>query len=247
MDKKQNKKQNKQLSSQSLFHFAKKIEYIINILENGFKPRYCKEYGWGTNYIDFAVPMVCFCDIPLTQIKEHTKFYGEFGIGVSPSWIRDHKTITPVHYIAQQSCEGDNIRKIITRLKNEKANESDYQRLVLAKKVSGHAIDANGESQDKKFYDEREWRYIPNGLSYKKLAIPIRDNSSFLHELYEENIKEYILKLTITDIRYIIIPREYYRIRIIDEITRIYEKEDATKRLSLISKIITLKQIEDDF
>jgi hypothetical protein len=241
------KRQDKQLSSRSLFHFAKKIEYIINILENGFKPRYCKEYGWGTNYIDFAVPMVCFCDIPLTQIKEHTKFYGEFGIGVSPSWIREQKTITPVHYIAQQSCEGDNIRKIITKLKNEKADESDYQRLVLAKKVSGHAIDANGKSQEKKFYDEREWRYIPKNILKEKLVIPIRDNSSFSHERYEENIKEDILKMDVTDIRYIIMPSDKEKEHIINILQNIYQGISNDQLLSLISKIITLKQIEDDF
>lgn len=62
------------LSSSTLFHFTPKMEYLLSILQDGFWPRYCVEKGWGNNYIDFALPMVCFCDIPLAQISEHTDF-----------------------------------------------------------------------------------------------------------------------------------------------------------------------------
>ena len=109
------------LSSNSLFHFTSKFEYLKDILLNGFWPRYCIEYGWGTS-IDFALPMVCFCDIPLSLIEDHTKFYGNYGIGMKRSWARELKNITPVQYINYKSYLAGYLRTLLTKLKNETLN-----------------------------------------------------------------------------------------------------------------------------
>lgn len=163
------------ISSNVLFHFTPQISFFEDILKNGFWPRYCREYGWANKYIDFAVPMVSFCDIPLSMIEKHTKFYGSYGIGVSKDWIRKHKTITPVQYIAVTSHEFDHINRLLTLLKNRNIDESKVSKLLLAKKVSGEARDKNGDIKKKKFYDEREWRHIPDNLSPEDLIIPIGD------------------------------------------------------------------------
>lgn len=77
------------ISSETLFHFTgreKGKETLLSILENGFYPRYCIEnlssYNENTESQYPAFPMVCFCDIPLTRIKTHTKHYGEYAIGL---------------------------------------------------------------------------------------------------------------------------------------------------------------------
>lgn len=66
------------ISSNTLFHFTKNIENVINILKNGFRPHFCVEdlniiapdLG-SIDELEFAIPMVCFCDIPLSQARVH--------------------------------------------------------------------------------------------------------------------------------------------------------------------------------
>jgi hypothetical protein len=62
------------ISAQTLFHFTKSAEALIGILREEFKPRYCLEdqtvmrHPDGPNMLELAIPMVCFCDIPLSSI-----------------------------------------------------------------------------------------------------------------------------------------------------------------------------------
>lgn len=46
--------------------------------------------------------MVCFCDIPLSEINLHTKKFGKYGIGVSKEWA-GKQNITPVVYAHYES------------------------------------------------------------------------------------------------------------------------------------------------
>lgn len=235
------------ISSRNLFHFTHRIAYLEDILRNGFWPRYCKEYGWGNKYIDFALPMVCFCDIPLSQISEHAKFYGGYGLGVAPTWVRKHKTITPVQYIALSSNEYHNISRLLTRLKNKKMTIEDSQKLCLVKKVSGNAIDKLGNVKPKKFYNEREWRYIPPEFSLIDGIIPINKKDGFDSDKLSEKTKSLRLTIGIKDISYIVIPNERHRSIIIDIIRDVFKKEDNNLVNTLLSRIISLDQIKDDF
>ncbi len=71
------------LSSNSLIHLTQKKEALIGILENNFKIKYCYEIiNTSSGKINAAFPMVSFCDIPLSQIKEHINKYGSYGIGL---------------------------------------------------------------------------------------------------------------------------------------------------------------------
>ena len=65
------------LSSTSLFHFTKSYDIVVKILESGLWPRFCIERDWGDK--DLAIPMVCACDIPLSEIGLHQKKYGKYG------------------------------------------------------------------------------------------------------------------------------------------------------------------------
>jgi hypothetical protein len=99
--------------SQSLFHFTNQAESLFDILKAGFWPKYCLEdIGW-QNFEKFdyiAFPMVCFCDIPLSRIAEHTGYYGSYGIGLEKEWA-EKNALNPVLYISSKSGLRDSILK----------------------------------------------------------------------------------------------------------------------------------------
>ena len=72
----------------TLFHFTKNEEAFYSILtELYFKPFLARERIVGVKgRRNFAVPMVSFCDIKLSQIKDHSGKYGEFGFGLTKEW-----------------------------------------------------------------------------------------------------------------------------------------------------------------
>lgn len=130
------------IKSNSLFHFTPKEEYLLDILENGFWPRYCfediewlipkdlknelkkqeEDNFWETltkelikhNISSIAYPMSCFCDIPLSKITAHTDFYGSFGLGMKKEWgIR--KGLNPIFYLSDNSIIPNLIRNFILK------------------------------------------------------------------------------------------------------------------------------------
>ena len=94
------------ISSDTLFHFTNSVDNLLNILINEFRPRYCLE-NTGKIFIESgelqqAFPMVCFCDLPLSQSSHHLDFYGSYGIGMKKEWgIKN--SINPVFYLHSQS------------------------------------------------------------------------------------------------------------------------------------------------
>lgn len=89
------------LSSNSLFHFVNRIDYLKDILINGFQARYVVE-NFPLLEIPFAIPMKCFCDIPLGLIKKHLVKYGRYGVGISKDFAMQ-EGITPCFYVHENS------------------------------------------------------------------------------------------------------------------------------------------------
>lgn len=232
------------ISSNALFHFLRKKDFFESALRDGLWPRYCIEYGW--NGKGFALPMICFCDIPLTQISEHSNFYGCFGIGVSAEWIRSNKSISPVQYIGQNTHLYNRVNRTITKLRGNEADENDVTFLSRAKKVSG-TVNCEGKNKIKKFYDEREWRYVPDEVFYNGAIVPIEKKTNFDVQEKSVNLNLEKLQIPIEHIRYLIIPNDSYRSRLIKFIKETYKKAAEEERLILISRILTLEQIEKDF
>jgi hypothetical protein len=92
------------ISSESIFHFTKSKKILLSILKNEFQPHFCFERcELGNRVIKGAYPMVCFCDIPLSQVKEYIgEHYGDYGIGMSKSWA-EKSGLNPVLYIKKTS------------------------------------------------------------------------------------------------------------------------------------------------
>ena len=240
------------ISSNTLFHFTTKFSYLKNILSDGFWPRYCREYAW--NGFDFAVPMTCFCDIPLSQIINHTDNYGGYGIGMKKTWAKG-KGITPVMYIANDSKLSNQVNYKIKSIGNGQKNYNidDFFLLHYIKKVRGETIckdkDGNKIKKQVNFYNEREWRYIPTShlRSGDYMPVFLKRSEEFENSKYDSQTLEHKLKFDIEDISYIIIKAEGDRSDMIKAVNKIFSEKSEENRQLLTSRILSLKQIKEDF
>ena len=150
------------IKSNSLFHFTPKEEYLLDILENGFWPRYCfediewlipkdlknelkkqeEDNFWETltkklikyNISSIAYPMSCFCDIPLSKITAHTDFYGGFGLGMTKEWgIR--KRLNPIFYLSDNSIIPNLIQSFLL-----KTAPIDFWKSIQSEKTNQNTI-----------------------------------------------------------------------------------------------------------
>lgn len=162
----------------TLFHFTDTYANLIGILECDFKPRYCLEdlrlttLGGGAVEDQWAIPMVCFCDLRLSQIREHLDDYGGYGIGLTKTWGAQNG-LSPLIYLHPESYSRELIGRAIEHLRilKDLENSSGQSKstaaitaleLVAMTKPYEGISHRKGASRRKRFYDEREWRYLPH-------------------------------------------------------------------------------------
>lgn len=245
------------ISSRSLFHFTRKLEYLIQILEYEFRPRYYPEKLTINSGIENfrAIPMVCFCDIPLSQVKNHIETYGEYGIGLSEAWVFKGK-LNPVLYLKTDSTVAKNLIEILNAFqdqafaKSAKLENAKYGFLKLIRNIKNYKGDfeRDGRTFTVKFYDEREWRYTPetsSGIDFwlekEKYEDPII--------LAEANAKVGQLKLQFNpeDIKYIIVKNEGEIKAMITALNSMKSKFSLDEVEILTTRILTSEQIKNDF
>lgn len=108
----------------SLFHYTT-YNGLKSILKQGIIPNYCKEdFSIDGDAFAVGIPMVSFCDIPLTRTYEFTKRYGHHAIGLSKEWALKNQ-INPILYIKNED--------IISSLKFYK----EYELYSKAKMATG--------------------------------------------------------------------------------------------------------------
>lgn len=265
------------LSSNSLFHFTDKAENLIDILIEGFKPRFCLEQ-FGTNDILFgtktkdlmenidweeAIPMTCFCDIPISHIASHLDFYGSYGIGLSKSWgIKNG--LTPVTYVHENSVQLKYIHEMANNIWELNKNVTDVKKrnhtLNIIFELSGFFKPYEGriwrthKYENKKFYDEREWRYVP--CINPEISIEISEDyrlskKEFLNDIKRAKANNYLgenyrLKFDFIDIKYIIIKNNEEVIAMTEAINS-NNYFNSLEKTILLTKIISTEQITEDF
>lgn len=218
------------ISSDNLYHYTNK-ESLISILQNGFKPSYCRELIVGSSKkIDFAVPMVCFCDIPFELSEDHRKKYNcNYAIGLSKEW-RIKNRLNPIMYLNEYSILWENISDIfnlIIEMEHKESMEIEnklskdgisylynnppevaklknilFSMITMMKPYIGIRYDSKGNSlcDNYKFYDEREWRFVLESLP----KYIINENGDF-EKIKKQPINNHFLKFNIQDIRHIIL------------------------------------------
>ncbi len=204
------------VSSNALFHFTDSFDNLINILKKEFRPHFCLEYFSDSIFrhkptkdvVAHAIPMNCFCDLPLSNIKVHLVFFGEYGLGLTKTWGMK-KGISPVMYIYPKSHLAKYIENIIGYIFNNEMrtlNKNDAQALSNLYEFIGFIkpykglIDHKGKRHlNKRFYDEREWRYVPNQLKDPVGKKPYRlSKNDFLDNEKRDNANEYVEDFGVT-------------------------------------------------
>ena len=243
------------ISSSSIFHFTNKFEYLKNILKDEFIPRYSLEnLRIGKANFEIAIPMICFCDIPLSNIKQHIRKYGDYAIGMSIEWA-DNNGINPVIYLKDNSILSKQIQKVSTIIKPESQTDITNPEAIFAlTDILRYIKPFNGSfsrdwnkynEQDEKFYDEREWRYIPSiGDTKIKKAFIYRDE---YENLRDKSLPECKLRFIPKDIKYIIVSNESEIPLILETIKNVKSHRKPAEIELLSSKILTIEQIKNDF
>lgn len=245
------------LSSNTLIHLTTEKESLIKIIQEGFKVKYCAEnVQTQTKRITGAFPMICFSDIPLSELKNHITSYGNYGIGLKKEWAKE-KGLNPVLYIDNKSLLGSLMNKDferLLRLANAKDIPEDiFDSLIhiisYAKNYEGKLETAKIKKDNYRFSDEREWRYVPYGNQ-------LLGNESWISEEgYRDSIKKLAankklskVKLSFSpdDINYIFVEKESEISEFIEILRKSNSKSPYESVERLFSRILTTEQIMTD-
>ncbi len=221
------------LSSTALFNFTDSFTHLEDNLLKGFYAATTYEKLPRKNN-GYSIPMVCFCDIPLSMIKEHLDWYGRFGIGIKRSYAREHG-VTPVFYLHSDNSHLDAL------LKEDNHNAIIRNLIPLMKQFFGYQ-DFQGIRRKKKFYDEHEWRYIP---PKSQLIVHLNEKmSSAISRIEKQTLR---MPINYNSIEYIIVEKPKFITPLLKIFDKIVKQNKAVNRELLISKILTAEQISRDF
>jgi hypothetical protein len=227
------------ISSTTLFNFTDTFERLQGNLKDGF---YCGDVYERLPFDEktgYKVPMVCFCDIPLGQIKKHLVWYGNYAIGIKRDYARQNN-VSPVWYIHKTS------PVILSMFKSRDSQELKTSPILpYLKQVFGYQKDQAGEEKKKKFYDEREWRYIPADVNNN--AQLVKGNSHSENEKAVNKKKRTTkMALDLNAIEYIIVRDEEEKEKLYPKLRELSKKRKVEYE-KLVSSILTSNQIIKDF
>lgn len=244
------------VSANTLFHFTEK-EKLKGILKNYFNPQYSLEELSNVmpkSEVYFAyIPMICFCDLLFYQIKNHIDFYGDYGIGLQKKGWGIEKGISPIVYVPKKSISATFIQvvghEIATLFKKKRGLKTipkllpDFFKYIKA--YDGKAFNRKTKKREYRiFYDEREWRYVPNGFQ----VIEEKHISKSSIEMGNNNMrrsKKLIFKAK--HIKYIVVKNENEIPEFVDFIEKKLTKQFSRReRKLLVSKLISVENINDD-
>lgn len=240
--------------SVSLFHFTKNMEILKAVLKEGFWPRYCLEdVKWqGREQNDFiAYPMVCFCDIPISRISEHVKFYGDFGIGLTKEWGAKNN-LNPVFYFSGDNPVHGAIKNLtnavgdLEDIKKKSSYESVRYILAYSKPTKGRMI-LSGETELKDFYQESEWRFVPQHKEVKDfLSLDDYKSEDILSASNEKTNRLCRLKFSPKDVKYIFVPKDSEIPAIMNFIQAELDTFTNADLKLLMSRVTSLESISSD-
>ena len=206
-----------------LFHFTNGRTNLFDILDSHFKVSYAREKVEGSETKrEFAVPMVYFCDLKLSELKTHMGKYGNFGIGLTKEWA-NRNGLNPVMYI--KNYEGTLTREGETTEKFRFADEREWRYVppITEQGIPPFVAKSNIDSPTKK-------------SKYNNLAQDIRLK-------FEPNDIKYLIVESDSDINHLISHLKVEKLKKDADLNKHYDSE-ILDRLS--SRILTAEQIYRD-
>jgi len=242
-----NEKINK-ISSSTLFHFTRSFDFLTGILDNGFKPKLClEEIKIKDKVYKIYIPMVSFCDILLSQAKDYMNDrYGCYGVGLPKKW-GEKQGMNPVLYLRKDSKLAGCIDQILKNLFSL-SKDPEMKKKTELDNITTDMVDIfrylKPYSGEYKFYDEKEWRYVPESMSGYPFLLEEQYNTQKRKDLDDE-LKKQALTFDHAQIKYVIVEKSSD----IPEITKVIKKKYRKTSDSdiLCSKIITFRQMREDF
>ena len=244
-------------SANILCNYMTKIEYLKAVIRNmAFIPRYVEENLEYLNVQDLhtiAFPMTCFCDIPLTKVKNHMGVYGEFGVAIKKN-VCIERDVQPILYLNNSARLKNDLSEALSKLLHEDPITPEWRILpdtmlsvlLYSKPIVGYmSRDEWDKPHRLLFKDECEWRYIPSVPENMPLIIPQDDNTKKGRKYYSkalESDRSTWFPFQVDEMEYIIVPTEAAAIEMISAI-RLMKGKSQTDKHKLISKI----EIADKF
>lgn len=220
--------------STSYFHYTRDLNTLIQILQNGFIGSFCREdFQYKKQLFSLHIPMVSFCDLPLSQITNIT--YGNYAIGMTSVW-GNKENLTPVCYYPKLA------KNPLTKYISNQAH-SFYTGNITARNATIVA------------YAKPKNKYITNGHpsdNYKeKECRRVLSNSMLTAEPQDKQCPALRLKFTEKDISFIIVANENDRMHLLSALqtwTTIGGNQLTNQwQWLLCTKILTKKDVCDNF
>lgn len=242
----------------SLFHFTNDIEKIkLILLGSAFRASYNFEdvtaFDFAKKFL--AVPMVCFCDIPLKFVGPHANRYGKYGLGLSKEWAIK-KQINPLQYIVKDSPITTAFQHVMRTAEINTAEIRDLSVEEVMRSEMPNKANVKDElinlasftkpysSTEIDFYLEREWRFVPL-LAERHLHDDQKDlTRNDLNQRYFSG-KPDLLPFALADLKHIVVPSTEE----INVMFNVIESLNVNKeqKYQISQKIVDLVTIEKDF
>ena len=233
--------------SNSFFHYTNEEKKLVGILRDGFIASYAKEefkdLSGKLQYL--YIPMVSFCDVPLAHIENAT-VYGKFAVGMNRAWGR-RRNLSPVAYYPynKENHLYKYIANILGQLKKGDINGSEACKFLGYAKPFYKWKSKKGKRENN--YIDREWRKI-------SLSDWIDSDDKMSSYFETHNGKMYQnLKFTfsVNDVSFVIVPDDNTKSNVINNIQSLQtiggNKCNNQDSLNIISKIVTIDQIKNNF
>ena len=110
----------------------------------------------------YAIPSLLL-DIPSNLISKHSNIYGRYGIGFKKSWARG-KGINPLLYLVDYANPISYLQSLDRLTQSIHSEDPDYSHRNALVNLLSYTKPYEGEFRGQtnyRFYDEREWRYVP--------------------------------------------------------------------------------------